>query len=764
MAKTERALPTKAHVLTLLGGESRAFHAREIAERLGVSEIAYPGLLRILDDLAFEGAVHARGQRFTLSKQSQRSLGAREGFVSVSPRGFGFVSSANHEDDVFIPRESLKGAMHGDKVIAVVTGKTSRGTEGAIETIVERAIKRVAGVLRRKGRQAWIEPDDTRIRGPIILRSEADVRGPEGNSGNDGDAAVATITQWPELPDEQPEGRLEAVLGKPGELSVEVVKVLVREQIDEMHSSGAVTEAAEYGEEVPVEMLEGREDLTHVPLPTIDPEDARDHDDAVWVERSERGGYRAWIAIADVSSYVRPGTKLDEEARKRGCSIYLPDRAIPMLPRALSSNLCSLLPNVVRLCLCAYVELDAGGHIREHRLIRGYMKSAAKLTYGGVARALGLSPNPPRDPKAEEMIEGLRVANELSRILRARRMRRGALDFDLPEPHIVFDAQGQPTGIERRSRDPGVKKAYELIEELMLLANEVVAADMAQKTIPTIYRVHGPPDQEKVGRFLTMCQELGIEADIDDVGDAKRLSTLLKDIAEHPSAPVLNMLLLRSMKQATYDTVNIGHFGLASQAYLHFTSPIRRYPDLVVHRGVHDVVLGKRHSKTREEELAESALQSSKNERKAMEIEREITDLYRATVMKDRVGEKFHGMVTALVGSGAYVALDEPFADVLLRFEDMGGNWEVDDDGLRASSASGQVLSLGDRVEVEVIDVSIVRRTVYGRIVGMDASHRRDARRGRQDRPRRDQQRPPQRHDRRDKQHKKGGFKKKRRR
>jgi ribonuclease R len=389
------------------------------------------------------------------------------------------------------------------------------------------------------------------------------------------------------------------------------------------------------------------------------------------------------------------------------------------------------------------------------------MRSAAKLTYGGVARALGLSPNPPRDPKAAAMVDGLRTAYELARILRARRMRRGALDFELPEPHIVFDAQGAPTGIERRARDPGIKKAYELVEELMLLANEVVAADMAQRTVPTIYRVHGPPDQEKVGRFLTMCQELGIEAELDDVGDAKRLSTLLKDISEHPSAPVLNMLLLRSMKQATYDTVNIGHFGLASQAYLHFTSPIRRYPDLVVHRGVHDVVLGKRHPKSREEELAESALQSSKNERKAMEIEREIVDLYRATVMKDRVGEKFHGMVTALVGSGAYVALDDPFADVLMRYEDMGGNWEVDDDGLRASSGSGQVLALGDRVELEVIDVSIVRRTVYGRIVGGDTSHRRDARRGRQDRPRRDQRQQPQRQQ---KQHRKGGFKKKRRR
>jgi ribonuclease R len=716
MAKGEKALPTKAHVLTLLAGESRAFHAREIAERLGVTELAYPGLLRLLDDLAFEGTLTALGKRFALSKRSRRHAGeSREGFISIAPRGFGFVSSAEHEEDVYVPRESIGGAMHGDRVEVAIRARSARGVEGEITRIIERRIKRVAGVLRRKARSAWLEPDDTRIRGPIVLTSDVDVRGPEGNSGLDGDAAVATITQYPERFGEQPRGRLEAVLGKPGELSVEVIKVLVREQIDELHSDEAIAEAEAYGEEVPEEMLEGREDLTAIPLPTIDPEDARDHDDAIWVERSDRGGYRAWIAIADVSSYVRPGTHLDREARKRGCSIYLPDRAIPMLPRALSSNLCSLLPDVVRLCLCAIVDLDAGGNVRSHRLVRGYMKSAAKLTYGGVARALGLSAIAPREPKAEKFLDNLRVAYELTRILRAKRMRRGALDFELPEPKMVMDAEGHPIGIERRTRDPGVKKAYELVEELMLLANETVAKHLAERSVPTIYRVHGPPDEAKVERFVALCQKLGIEADMDDVSDAKRLSTLLKDIAEHPRAPVLSMLLLRSMKQASYDIVNIGHFGLASPAYVHFTSPIRRYPDLVVHRGVHATLLGERPSKTLEADLGQAAHESSVSERRSMEIEREVLDLYRAKVMERHVGEKIEGMITAFVGSGAYVALDDPFADVLMRFEDMGGDWETDDDGLRATSRSGQKLELGERLLVEIVDVSIVRRTVYGK-------------------------------------------------
>ncbi|MGH7330335.1 MAG: RNB domain-containing ribonuclease, partial [Polyangiaceae bacterium] len=300
----------------------------------------------------------------------------RTGTLSIAPRGFGFVSAIGAPgDDVFIPQESLAGAMHGDTVRIILRSRSARGPEGEVMEITQHKNKRVAGTLRRRGSSAWLEPDDSRVRGPIVLESEIDKISGEGNSGQDGDAAVVTITKYPIFPEENPVGRIEAVLGKPGELSVEVAKVLVRDGIDEVHSPEAFAEAEAFGPTVPTEMLQGREDLTHIPLPTIDPEDARDHDDAVWVERTANGGYRAWIAIADVSSYVRPEKKqLDDEARTRGCSIYLPDRAIPMLPRALSSNLCSLLPDVIRLCLCVHAELDAKGAIKKTRIVRGYMK------------------------------------------------------------------------------------------------------------------------------------------------------------------------------------------------------------------------------------------------------------------------------------------------------------------------------------------------------------------------------------------------------
>lgn len=691
---------------------------------LDLQEGLYSGLVRFLDDMVYEGELAVRpGHRYALAKDSKKLRGETvEGYLSMTPRGAGFVSREG--GDVYISPEGIGGAMHGDKVIVSIVARGTRGPEGEVESIVERSIKRVAGVLRRRGKSAWLDPDDTRIRGPIVLSSTVDRTTGEGNSGKDGDAAVVTITRWPAVHGENPEGKLDAVLGTPGELSVEVAKVLVSEQIEEVHSEPATREAEAYGETVPAHMLEGRVDLTHLPLPTIDPEDARDHDDAVWVERTDNGGYRAWVAIADVSSYVKPGTKIDEEAKARGCSVYLPDRAVPMLPRALSSNLCSLLPHEIRLCLCAEIEIDGKGEVVKETLHRAFMKSAAKLTYGGVAMALGLTDKGKAQPEAAPMVDGLRVAYELSRILRAKRMKRGALDLELPEAKIILDEEsGQPKDVEKRAMDPGVARAYQLIEELMLLANEVVARWLVSRRRPTVFRIHTPPDEQKLERFVTLAGELGFETDVEMVQDPKALAQLLKSMVGHPKAAILHGLLLRSLKQATYDVNNMGHFGLASKAYVHFTSPIRRYPDLLVHRGVHAVLRGdKNMSDDEQTELAEAALLSSKNERRAMEVEREVSNLYRAFLMRDKVGARYAGIVGGFSGSGVYVTLEAPFVDVMVRFEDLGGDrYELDDTGLRAvGERSGDAVQLGDAMLVEIVDVSLIRRTCYAKRIGGD--------------------------------------------
>ncbi|MRG92835.1 ribonuclease R [Polyangium spumosum] len=707
-------------IAEVLAEHTRPLHIHEIASRLGLTEGAYEPLRRVLDDLCWDGSVVALpGQRFRLARareERERRGREHEGNLNVNPRGFGFVAVLDLPDDVYVPAEAMAGALHGDTVAIRVVTTSRRGIEGEVVRVVKRKTKRVAGVLRKRGRSAWIEPDDSRLRGPIVLKSE-----PRMNL-EDGMAAVATITRFPEMPDENPEGVLEAVLGVPGDPNVEVAKVLVREAIEEEHPPEAIAEAEAFGGDVPREALVGREDLTHLPLPTIDPEDARDHDDAVWAVRNEDGSYRVWIAIADVSHYVRPGTALDEAAMSRGNSIYLPDRAIPMLPRALSANLCSLVPNATRLCMCVEIDLDATATVTGARIFEGFMRSRAALTYPGVAHALGLAKHAVPDPDAEAMREDLEVLWELSRQLRARRMRRGALDFDLPEAKVVLDLEtGAPIDVEKRAHDPGVKKAYELIEELMLLANETVARELVTRNAPAIFRVHAPPNPERLERFITMCETLDVGFELEDASDPKKLSTFLKGITNHPHKQVLHSLLLRAMKQAVYDVNNGGHFGLASTAYLHFTSPIRRYPDLVVHRAVRALLQNERidTSPEAEEKLKSAAMTASDCERRGMDIEREVVDLYRALYMRSHIGEVFEGTVTAVVGTGLFVAINNPFVDVLVRLDALGPDgYEVDESSLAVTGVrSGEQIKLGDTMLVQIEDVAVLRRSIYGRRV-----------------------------------------------
>ena len=689
-------------------------HAREIATRLGVDEAAYSRLLTLLDQLSLDGTIKPiAGQRFKAQRRPDGGGVTWEGMLSVNPRGFGFVSAVGH-DDVYIAPDGIGGAMHGDRVQVTQIGRTPRGAEGRIDSIVKRRSPRLAGVLRRKGKSAWLEPDDARVRGPIVVSNL-------GREAKDGDAAVVSITRFPELPKENAEAELVAVLGAPGDPVVEVEKILLREQIEEEHPEGALREAEAMAAKLSRLQADGRVDLRHVPLPTIDPEDARDHDDAVWVERAGEG-YRAYVAIADVSEYVQPGTELDAEARARGCTIYLPDRAIPMLPGALASDLCSLMPEAERLCLCVIVDLDRGGVVKKYEIVEGLMRSHAMLTYPGVARALGFTETPPRSAQAEHMKKDLRVLDELARKLRKRRLARGALDLDLPEAKVVLDEQtGEPVNVTRRAQDPGIKRAYQMIEELMLLANEVVAEWLGSRRCPAIYRVHDKPDETKLARLGACAETIGVDLATDDLLEPRGVTEFLARIQEHEKKQVLEMLLLRSLKQAQYDIANIGHFGLASTAYLHFTSPIRRYPDLVVHRAVKHVLRGGKIdiSPSGIEDLRMAATSASTRERAAMLVEREVVDLYRALFMRTRIGDVFEGTVTAIVGSGLFVALDEPFVDVMVRFEVLGpDHYEASEDELSVVGVrSGDRVMLGDRMVVEIEDVAVLRRMTMAKRV-----------------------------------------------
>ncbi|MFO0547842.1 MAG: VacB/RNase II family 3'-5' exoribonuclease [Polyangiaceae bacterium] len=724
--------PRRAAVIDVLGSTGRAVHVSEIANKLGIAGDgatagALAALNRVLDDLVFDGSVTPLpGQRFRVAKGQREQARAHEtveGFLSMHPRGFGFVQREGADGDVFIPQEAIGGGMHGDRVLARVVTRGPRGLEGAIVEVVERRAPRVSGVVRRRGASAWLEPDDARIRWPIVLHG--------AQSGDDGLVAVAEIVRFPETADENPEGRVVELLGRPGEVEVEVRKLLLVAGVNEPHDDASLDEARAFGTSVDPAALQGRLDLTHLPLPTIDPEDARDHDDAIWAERLEQGGYRVWVAIADVSHYVAPGTALDAAACERGCSIYLPDRAIPMLPRDLSSNLCSLLPDVVRLCLVAEIEVDATGARTATRIHEAFMRSQAKLTYEGVARALKLSPVAPRDPEpmGAQLLEGLTLLREIAQLLRARRMRRGALDFDLPETKIVLDpATRLPIDAVRRAKDPGVAKAYQIVEELMLLANESVAAFLSERGVPAIYRNHGAPDPERIARFAAICERLGVEFDVDDAASPKKLAAFLKRLKSHPRRSVLDSLFVRSMKQAVYDVTNIGHFGLASPAYLHFTSPIRRYPDLVVHRAVRAVLRGTAAKISLDddsalEEMRHAALLASERERRAMQVERDVADLYGVLLMRDSAGDLHAGTVTGVVGSGAFVTLDQPFVNVLVRTDALGPEvYEVDDEALAlVAQRSGHRVTLGDTMMVEIESVSLERRVTYARRVALSS-------------------------------------------
>jgi ribonuclease R len=629
----------------------------------------------------------------------------------MNPRGFGFVAAAGRPD-VYVAPDGIGAALHGDTVCVTLVNQTARGVEGRVESIQSRRNPRVAGTLRRRKNSQWLEPDDSRVRGPIVL-------GPSTIQGKDGVAAVGEITRFPESASENPEGVLITVLGLVGDPNVEVAKILVREQIVEEHPAAATQEAESAAARLQRHSSQGRRDLRDIPLPTIDPEEARDHDDAIWVVRADQG-YRAYVAIADVAEFVQPETALDAEASARGCTLYLPDRAIPMLPAALAADLCSLLPEKDRLCLCVIAELDRQGNVKSFEVVEGVMRSAAMLTYGGVALALGFTENGARSVQAEALRSGLRVLDELARKLRKSRLRRGALDLDLPEAHVLLDeTTGTPVDVVRRARDPGVKRAYQMVEELMLLANELVAQWLSTRRSLGVYRVHAAPDPAKLERLGHIAEKLGVPVDLEKLQDPQELSRWLTSIAEHPRKVVLESLALRSLKQAFYDIVNIGHFGLASDAYLHFTSPIRRYPDLVVHRIIKGLIRGIKpdNSPAAVERLRGIATHASVRERAAMEVEREVVDLYRVVLMRDRVGNEYEGTVTAIVGSGVFVALDEPFVDVLVRMESLGPDrYELTDHDLSVVGLrSGDQISLGDRMRVLVEDVSIVRRQVTAR-------------------------------------------------
>jgi ribonuclease R len=732
--------------------KGRALHVMEICARLSLDPSQRDEVRDALDDLKERGhAQELPGLRFKLAKPPkvghapivpaatatsrraepsarpgshpprdgrggqrearQPAPNAKLGTLRIHPRGHGFVSPDDHGEDVFVSPSELLGALHGDKV-AVVARPSERGFEGTIIAVLERRQKYVAGLLSMVPSGLIIEPNDARL--PKVVRVVGRVPG----DAVPGISVVAKIVRYPD-DGSAPEAEVVRVLGVEGSAEVEVAKIKLREAIREEFPEEVLEEARAFGDRLSARDRKDREDLRELDLVTIDPLTARDHDDAIFIERSNSGGYHVIVAIADVSHYVVEGSAIDAEALERGTSIYLPDRAIPMLPHELSSNLASLVAGKDRLTLAVDMQLTSSGTVKSFRYVEGLMRCKAGLTYEGVAQALGFTKDGRNEKAAVRLVPMLEVLHECAMILRTRRMKRGSLDFDLPEPNVELDPDtNEPKNISRRGKDPGVRKAYQLVEEMMLLANETVAADLNGRDVPGIYRVHGLPDQERLEQFASLARALGYPLELDDETGPRELARFLAQIEDSPKRSSLSYLLLRSLQQATYDTVNIGHFGLAAEHYLHFTSPIRRYPDLAVHRVVRKLARGEPiDARGLERKLREQAAACSKLERRAMLCEREVIDVYRCILMKERVGEEFEGAVTGVAPHGIYVALDEPFVDVLCHVTTLGTGdfYEIDAHGLRlVGRRSGASFGLGDRLTVRLDSVNVAERSIVG--------------------------------------------------
>ncbi len=671
---------------------------------------------RTLRDLVHEGAVRHDGKRFSLPAATgavpagavaparpARIRGKGAGLLGTLKKhrdGFGFVARLDRKgEDVFVPPDEAAKALDGDLVrLEIVPARGGRHA-GKIVEVVERRRRLLVGTYHARGRHSFVVPADAEL--------EAYVPVPETTAARDGEVVKVAL----DPSSARLAGKVVEAIGQPGEPRVEVLKVAYAKGFADVFPEDVAAEARATPDQVRSEDRRGRRDLRSLPLVTIDGEDARDFDDAVFVEQitGAKGKplYRLVVAIADVAHYVRPGSALDAEATRRATSVYFPSTVLPMLPERLSNGICSLNPEVDRLCMVADLRVDAKGETRSAEVYEAVMRSAARCTYTEVARVL----EGERVPERERFRAAFELMAELQTKLTSMRRRRGAVDFDLPEAKIVLGDDGQVVAIERRPRN----RAHRVVEEFMLAANEAVARWFGARDLPTIYRVHGLPDEEKLESFLALARAHGFDVP-ETPGDPRALNELLGRFAGHAQQRALNQLLLRAMMQAVYSPENIGHYGLAAEHYLHFTSPIRRYPDLVVHRLLKEE-WGRRQGGavrgTPAPRLEELAALSSERERAAMEAEREIAAFYAALFMRDKVGERFAGVVSAVVEFGFFVELKRWFVEGLVRAEDLGAAFELDP-VLHAlvDPAGGRAFRVGDEVEVEVASSSPSRRRI----------------------------------------------------
>lgn len=671
--------------------------------------------VKLLNQMENEGLiVRTRSECYGLPEK----MNLMKGRVQSHAKGFAFIIPEDDKlDDVFVGPNDLAGAMNGDTVMVRVSHKTddARGdrAEGTIIRILERAITKVVGTFNAGKHFGFVIPDDNRIRGDIFIPENAEHGAMEGHK------VVAEITKYPEG-HKNAEGMVTQILGHKNDPGIDILSIIYKHDLPLEYPPEVMAEAEAIPEQISEADLAGRRDLRGETIVTIDGEDSKDLDDAVTVKRLENGNYLLGVHIADVSYYVREGTPLDTEAYERGTSVYLVDRVIPMIPHRLSNGICSLNPQVDRLAISCQMEITPQGLVVDHDIFPSVIRSTERMTYTNVRKILQREDDQVLE-RYHDLIPFFDLMAELAHILEDQRNARGAIDFDFTEAKIIVDENGKPVDVVVRERTV----AERLIESFMLAANETVAEHIDKMKLPFIYRVHEEPNPEKLQKFFDFAVNFGyvLKGSPEHV-HPRTLQSLIEKVKGQPEEAVISTVMLRSMAKAKYDDKCLGHFGLSTEYYTHFTSPIRRYPDLTVHRLLRKYLFDHQtDAKTQaywKQEMPEIAKHTSLCEQRAVEAERDTDDLKKAEYMQDKIGETFDGVVSGVTNFGLFVELPNTIEGLVHISYLTDDYYRYSEENMALiGERTGHLYRIGDEIQVRVLDVNLDEHAVDFEVVGM---------------------------------------------
>jgi len=696
----------KDRALEILKSYDRALSFEEIDSALNIKTVEETeeliGALKELEETV--EIYHSNKDKYMLFENSN----LRKGIMRTNKKGFGFVDISNQEEDIFVGMDNMNGAINGDTVLVeIISSQPDGRTEGRIVRIVKRELSTVVGEIYFKKERGYIIPDDNKLKMNIEI--------PKGkNLGSvDGHKVVVKITN--QIANNKFKGEVIRILGHKNDIGVDILSIVCNYNIKDTFDEETLKELDNIPEEVSEEDKKGRRDLTNEVIFTIDGDDTKDIDDAISIEKLENGNYKLGVHIADVSYYVKEGSAIDKEAMERGTSVYLVDRVIPMLPHKLSNGICSLNPEVERLAISCVMEIDSNGKTVDYEIFESVIKSRIQMTYKKVNKVIEENEIPEGyDPYADK----LKLMLELSKIIRKSKINRGYIDFDVDEAKILVDEDCHPTDIVLRERGLGEK----LIEDFMICANECVATHIYYMDLPFIYRIHEYPKEEKIRTYLSFLQSLGytFTGNIKDV-HPKTIQSLVEFLKDKKEFKILSSLLLRNMQKAIYLPQNLGHYGLASKCYTHFTSPIRRYPDTTVHRLLRTYLFNNDISCSTlekwQEKLIYVADHSSIQERESVECEREVEDMKMAEYMEDHIGEEYEGIISSVNNFGMFIQLDN-LIEGLAHVNDLNDYFIFDETTQTLTGERTKIrYRLGDRVLIKVKAASKDEKTIDFEII-----------------------------------------------